>query len=152
MHDLIRRWFAWVRAYFAPGVPEEGPRPRANDPAPSPNRAPAPTPPPHPTPTCAVHLWATAHGIDLKPSSPLRTCTCAAPEPPPLPAPGTFVLDERTGQVGEVMAHDGPHLQLRPPSGGREWDVQPGTARPATPAELLSAKVRAVNGAGRWGK
>ncbi|MBF6052201.1 hypothetical protein GO002_09860 [Streptomyces eurocidicus] len=54
-------------------------------------------------------------------------------------------MDTRTDTVGEVMDHQGPRLQLRPPTGGREWEADPGATRPATTAELLSAKVRAAN-------
>ncbi|MBT2385677.1 hypothetical protein J7E86_19290 [Streptomyces sp. ISL-11] len=68
------------------------------------------------------------------------------------PAVGTFVLDTRRDKVGEVMGHDGPYLQLRPPAGGREWDAEPGSVRPATQAELLSARVQAANRVSRWGK
>ncbi|MFC5721407.1 hypothetical protein ACFP1Z_14640 [Streptomyces gamaensis] len=61
------------------------------------------------------------------------------------PEPGTFVMDTRTGNVGQVMGHQGPYLQLRPPAGGREWDAEPDAVRPVTDAERLSAQVRAVN-------
>ncbi|MGW1073841.1 hypothetical protein [Streptomyces sp. NPDC002537] len=32
---------------------------------------------------CGVHVWATAHGIDLSYSSPLVRCDCAAHRPAP---------------------------------------------------------------------
>ncbi|MEU4208430.1 hypothetical protein AB0F13_00265 [Streptomyces sp. NPDC026206] len=56
------------------------------------------------------------------------------------------------GKVGQVMGHEGPRLQLRPPAGGLEWEVAPDAVRAATDAERLSAKVQAVNARGRWGK
>ncbi|MET9388646.1 hypothetical protein ABZY09_48830 [Streptomyces sp. NPDC002928] len=39
------------------------------------------------------------------------------------------------------MGHEGPYLQLRPLSGGREWDADPGHVLPLTPAELLHARL-----------
>ncbi|MEU6224035.1 hypothetical protein [Streptomyces sp. NPDC047042] len=36
-------------------------------------------------------------------------------------------------------------MLLRPLGGGREWEAAPADVRPATPAEQLSAKVRAAN-------
>ncbi|GEC08429.1 hypothetical protein SSP24_60840 [Streptomyces spinoverrucosus] len=41
------------------------------------------------------------------------------------PGVGAVVVDRRNGKVGVVMGHVGPHVQLRPPRGGREWDVPP---------------------------
>ncbi|MFE0046109.1 hypothetical protein [Streptomyces albireticuli] len=74
----------------------------------------------------------------------MRACTCGG-KPHPAPGTGDFVVDTRTETVGEVMGHEGPRLQLRPPSGGREWEADPHATRPATEAERLRAKVRAVN-------
>ncbi|MFC5720017.1 hypothetical protein ACFP1Z_07525 [Streptomyces gamaensis] len=65
---------------------------------------------------------------------------------------GTLVLDSQTGKVGEVMDHQGPRLQLRPPGGGREWEADPGAVRPLTDAEQLSIKVSVANSRARWGK
>lgn len=62
---------------------------------------------------------------------------------------GTLMVDKRNDQVGMVMAHTGPYVQLRPPQGGREWDVPPEELRPPTQAEEISAKVAVANG--RWG-
>ncbi|MFI1257115.1 hypothetical protein ACH4U6_25505 [Streptomyces netropsis] len=53
------------------------------------------------------------------------------------PENGTFVVDTRHGKVGQVMGHEGPRLQLRPPSGGREWEAAPDSVRPATGAEAF---------------
>ncbi|MFJ3804611.1 hypothetical protein ACIPSJ_51150 [Streptomyces sp. NPDC090088] len=63
---------------------------------------------------------------------------------------GTLMVDKRNDQVGTVMGRTGPYVQLRPPQGGREWDVPPQQLRPPTQAEELSAKVAVANG--RWGR
>ncbi|MGA5130181.1 hypothetical protein ACPCTO_10280 [Streptomyces olivoreticuli] len=69
------------------------------------------------------------------------------------PPKGAFVVDLHRGRIGQVMGHEGPFLQLRPPRGGREWDARPDDVRPATDAEKLTAKVQAANAeSGRWGK
>ncbi|MBH1933652.1 hypothetical protein I5Q34_04975 [Streptomyces sp. AV19] len=90
-----------------------------------------------------VHVWISAHGINLVPRSAPR-CICP-------PSPGDFVIGTRTGRLGQVMADDGPRLQLRPPRGGLEWDAERNVVRPATDAERLSAKVQIANSASRWG-
>lgn len=66
------------------------------------------------------------------------------------PDPGALVVDRRNGKVGVVMGHVGPYVQLRPPRGGREWDVPPEDVRTLTPTEELSAKVAVANR--RWGR
>lgn len=63
---------------------------------------------------------------------------------------GTLMVDKRNDQVGVVMGHAGPYVQLRPLKGGREWDVPPVDLRRPTQAEELSAKVAVANG--RWGR
>lgn len=55
-----------------------------------------------------------------------------------------LVYDEATRKAGRVMGHVGPHWQLRPPGGGREWDAN-GPLRPPTAAEKLSAGVAMAN-------
>ena len=67
-----------------------------------------------------------------------------------LPDVGALVVDRRNGKVGVVMGHVGPYVQLRPPCGGREWDVPPKDVRAPTPTEELSAKVAVANR--RWGR
>ncbi|MGY1438589.1 hypothetical protein [Streptomyces reniochalinae] len=47
------------------------------------------------------------------------------------------------------MAAEGPHLQLRPLAGGREWDADPDRVQLLTHAELLSARVAEVNARSR---
>lgn len=59
-----------------------------------------------------------------------------------------LVWDEATRKVGRVMGREGPRFQLRPPSGGREWDAH-GPLRPATAAEKLSAGVALANARSR---
>ncbi|WP_079249038.1 hypothetical protein [Streptomyces sp. MJM1172] len=66
------------------------------------------------------------------------------------PDAGALVVDRRNGKVGVVMGHVGTYLQLRPPHGGREWDVPPKDVRTPTPTEELSAKVAVANR--RWGR
>lgn len=66
------------------------------------------------------------------------------------PGLGALVVDRRNGKVGVVMGHVGTYVQLRPPCGGREWDVPPEDVRPPTPGEELSAKVAVANR--RWGR
>lgn len=81
--------------------------------------------------------------------------TMTAPTPdadghPASPDAGALVVDRRSGKVGVVRGKVGPYLQLRPPHGGREWDVPPEDVRPPTPTEELSAKVAVANR--RWGR
>ncbi|MEU1118395.1 MULTISPECIES: hypothetical protein [unclassified Streptomyces] len=66
------------------------------------------------------------------------------------PDAGALAVDRRNGKVGVVMGHVGTYVQLRPPRGGREWDVPPGDVRTPTSAEELSAKVAVANR--RWGR
>jgi hypothetical protein len=59
---------------------------------------------------------------------------------------GGLVRDGRRQAIGVVTGHVGPHYQLRPPGGGREWDAAaPGDIRPLSPAEALAAKVAEAN-------
>ncbi|MBZ4318771.1 hypothetical protein [Streptomyces huiliensis] len=57
--------------------------------------------------------------------------------------PGAWLTDTRRGKVGQLMDHWGPRMQLRPPGGGREWEVEPGRVRPATLEERERAGVPA---------
>ncbi|MGP3732818.1 hypothetical protein ACTWJ9_06310 [Streptomyces sp. GDS52] len=72
------------------------------------------------------------------------------PEPVP-PPPGTTVLDVERDRVGVVMGHAGPYLQLRPLSGGREWDASPERVRPLTAEELFRARLAEANARSRTG-
>ncbi|MGW1615620.1 hypothetical protein ACWCQZ_40465 [Streptomyces sp. NPDC002285] len=62
---------------------------------------------------------------------------------------GAAVHDSARDRVGRVMGHVGQYVQLRPLSGGREWDADPGRLRLLTPAELLSALVAEANARSR---
>jgi len=42
------------------------------------------------------------------------------------PEVGCLVRDSQ-GRVGKLMAYTAKRAWLRPPGGGREWDVDPGT-------------------------
>ncbi|MER6210920.1 hypothetical protein [Streptomyces sp. NPDC001642] len=68
-----------------------------------------------------------------------------APEQQPT---GALVHDAERGELGYVMGHEGPYLQLRPVTGGREWDADPALVRLATNDERLHAmqeRNRALN-------
>ncbi|MFF0067151.1 hypothetical protein ACFYRC_37770 [Streptomyces sp. NPDC005279] len=38
---------------------------------------------------------------------------------------GVLALDVRRREIGRVMGHVGPYVQMRPKEGGREWDARP---------------------------
>lgn len=65
------------------------------------------------------------------------------------PAIGTYAVDTHTGQVGQVMGHEGPYVQLRPVGGGREWDCAPEAVRAATTIERLRAATAYENARSR---
>ncbi|MEU1144020.1 hypothetical protein ACFYO9_13600 [Streptomyces sp. NPDC005863] len=52
---------------------------------------------------------------------------------------GALVVDSTRQRLGRVMGHEGPYIQLRPPGGGREWDVRPESVRGAVEHEILRA-------------
>ncbi|MFI8824098.1 hypothetical protein [Streptomyces sp. NPDC053431] len=58
---------------------------------------------------------------------------------------GAYLYDPVARKVGEYRGQAGPYAMLRPLGGGREWQADPERVRPATPAERLSAGVRAAN-------
>ncbi|MEV8530113.1 hypothetical protein AB0451_39575 [Streptomyces sp. NPDC052000] len=61
--------------------------------------------------------------------------------PDDVPEPGTLVVDtSRADRVGEFRGVAGPYWSLRPMAGGTEWETEPATVRPATPAERLRAE------------
>ncbi|WP_194896939.1 hypothetical protein [Catenulispora pinisilvae] len=49
-----------------------------------------------------------------------------SPETHGLPEVGALVRDA-TGRIGRLMAYTRARAWLRPPTGGREWDVEPET-------------------------
>ncbi|MEV4927325.1 hypothetical protein [Streptomyces roseoverticillatus] len=78
MKDFISRLLARTRALFSHRTAPETPV------TPLPPEAPAPPGTPTPfRPHCGVYVWATAHGIDIAPSSKLLTCTCSTKSPRP---------------------------------------------------------------------
>ncbi|MEU5684512.1 hypothetical protein DEJ48_28270 [Streptomyces venezuelae] len=60
------------------------------------------------------------------------------------PAIGTLVVDEARKRLGVVMDDVGGRLQIRPPSGGREWDADPVHVRSAREDEILRVRVAAT--------
>ncbi|MGY5013357.1 hypothetical protein ACWCY6_35630 [Streptomyces sp. 900105755] len=75
-----------------------------------------------------------------------RLASVVRGERPPL---GTYVTDVRDGRIGEVRGHVGGRVQLRPVTGGREWDCPAGALEPASPDDVLRAQVRRANAAAR---
>lgn len=65
------------------------------------------------------------------------------------PAKGDVLYDEIRKTVGEFQDKEARYYLLRPIGGGREWTALPDVLRPATQAELLSARVKAANHASR---
>ncbi|MGK5547554.1 hypothetical protein ACSNOH_22885 [Streptomyces sp. URMC 127] len=82
MKDSISRLLARTRALFGRRTAPETPVTPPPPPAPPEEAAPQPF-----RPHCGVYVWATAHGIDIAPSSKLRTCTCSSPHSPESPHP-----------------------------------------------------------------
>ncbi|MFJ4687532.1 hypothetical protein ACIQNG_19430 [Streptomyces sp. NPDC091377] len=68
-----------------------------------------------------------------------RTPETSAPER------GELMYDPATRKVGEYQDKAGPYAMLRPVGGGCEWEADPAQIRPASPAERLSAGVKAAN-------
>ncbi|MCT9077286.1 hypothetical protein [Streptomyces fulvoviolaceus] len=62
-----------------------------------------------------------------------------------VPEVGELMYDPVMRKVGEYQGKAGPYAMLRPVGGGREWEADPEQIRPATPAERLSAGVKAAN-------
>ncbi|MBK3571543.1 MULTISPECIES: hypothetical protein [unclassified Streptomyces] len=62
---------------------------------------------------------------------------------------GALLYDPATDKVGEYQDKSGPYALLRPVGGGREWQADPASLRPATDQERLSAEVRAANARAR---
>ncbi|HEY8981134.1 MAG TPA: hypothetical protein VIU15_16275 [Streptomyces sp.] len=62
---------------------------------------------------------------------------------------GDVVRDTGRDSVGEVMGFVGPYVQVRPVGGGVEWDARPELLRPASEAEVLSARVAVAKGRSR---
>ncbi|WCN01737.1 hypothetical protein [Streptomyces sp. M92] len=58
---------------------------------------------------------------------------------------GAVLYDPAAAKVGAYQGRSGPRALLRPVGGGREWEADPASLRPATDRERLSAGVRAAN-------
>ncbi|MEV5609231.1 hypothetical protein [Streptomyces sp. NPDC052225] len=67
----------------------------------------------------------------------------------PRPAIGATVHDTAFGRIGVVMGYEGPHVQLRPLGGGREWDAAPDHMEIMTRTATLSARVAEANARSR---
>ncbi|MFE5868630.1 hypothetical protein ACFQ6V_08240 [Streptomyces roseifaciens] len=78
MKDSISRLLARTRALFSRRTAPEAPVTPPPAAPPAPPALPAPRTPEPLRPHCGVYVWATAHGIDLRPTTPLLACTCAA--------------------------------------------------------------------------
>ncbi|MGA5871204.1 hypothetical protein [Streptomyces cinereoruber] len=59
--------------------------------------------------------------------------------------PGETARDTRTDRVGRVMDHVGPCYQLRPLTGGKEWEAYADDMVPARQSDAMSAQVRELN-------
>lgn len=67
---------------------------------------------------------------------------------------GTLVVDTETDKLGYVMGRVGTAVQLRPVTGGREWDADPACIRRATDDErrrTVQERTRALNAASSGG-
>ncbi|KNB50111.1 hypothetical protein [Streptomyces caatingaensis] len=53
---------------------------------------------------------------------------------------GAYVVDTRTATLAQVMAVVGRRVYVRPPGGGREWDVPPEALRLATREERATGE------------
>ncbi|WP_328774470.1 hypothetical protein [Streptomyces sp. NBC_00286] len=70
------------------------------------------------------------------------------------PPEGALVVDTERDKLGYVMGHLGPVVQLRPVTGGREWEVDPARVRRATDEErqqTMRERTRALNSASSGG-
>ncbi|MGW2642731.1 hypothetical protein [Streptomyces sp. NPDC001348] len=52
--------------------------------------------------------------------------------------PGSLLYDPATAKIGEYQHRAGPYALLRPVGGGREWEADPASLRPATDRERLA--------------
>lgn len=66
------------------------------------------------------------------------------------PGIGEVAKDLATGKIGFVMGEVGGKVQLRPLSGGLEWDAEPHEIVAPRAREALSAHLAAANERSRW--
>ncbi|MEU0370029.1 hypothetical protein ABZ070_07130 [Streptomyces sp. NPDC006283] len=67
------------------------------------------------------------------------------------PGIGDVAKDVDTGRVGVVMGQLGGRVQMRPVSGGIEWDAMPERVTALRAREELSARLAVRNGNSRSG-
>ncbi|WP_335932681.1 hypothetical protein [Streptomyces sp. PTD5-9] len=67
------------------------------------------------------------------------------------PGIGELAKDQKTGCIGLVMAEIGGRVQIRPVSGGTEWDAMPGDVVAPKAREELSARLAVKNNNSRVG-
>lgn len=65
------------------------------------------------------------------------------------PELGTLLMDITKNQIGEFRGEWAGRWSLRPPKGGREWEVDPDDAQLATAEQKLAAQVARVNALSR---
>ncbi|WP_435187234.1 hypothetical protein [Streptomyces sp. bgisy126] len=75
----------------------------------------------------------------------LERLASEVPEHPRHWEPGDVARDTRTDRVGRVMGHVGPCYQLRPLTGGREWEAYADDMVPARQSDAMSPQVRELN-------
>lgn len=61
------------------------------------------------------------------------------------PGIGDLAKDTASGKVGIIMGEEAGRVQIRPPSGGREWDALPENVVPPSTREKLDARLAVEN-------
>ncbi|MGW1608934.1 hypothetical protein ACWCQZ_05905 [Streptomyces sp. NPDC002285] len=67
------------------------------------------------------------------------------------PGIGDLAKDTSRGRIGIVMGTVGARVQMRPISGGMEWDALPVAVQPLSAREELRARLAIRNGDNRSG-
>lgn len=67
------------------------------------------------------------------------------------PGIGELAKDTASGRIGVLMDEVGARVQIRPVSGGVEWDAMPDNVVAPTAREVLSARLAIKNGNSRDG-
>ncbi|MCC3769429.1 hypothetical protein K6I34_001610 [Streptomyces sp. UNOC14_S4] len=62
-----------------------------------------------------------------------------------MPPCGAYVIDTRTGQVGQVVGSEGTMARLRARTSGPTWDCPAEALQPTTLRDYLRARVSDVN-------
>ncbi|GAA1555987.1 hypothetical protein [Streptomyces globosus] len=71
------------------------------------------------------------------------------PGPGPAPAVGAIVRDTHRNRLGIVTDRIGPHLRIRPLTGGRAWEAESEDTEPVSAPEVLRARLAEVNARSR---